>query len=352
VQSFRRIVAYALFLSLTACGGGGGGGGSTIPQATPTPATNLGQQAVQRSDAQSALSGVQAYEESAGGGSISTLTAVRAIRRALAKANPRHPLTCSGGENTTVVNNGNGTATETITDYYNVSCTGQPEDQIVWTASEPNSTTLTGPATFTQWSQTGQVTGTANATITFYIANGGETITGFSFLLTNVVQNGTTLGDVGLACSVNTSGASTACGIAAVANVPSINAMDGASVSLAVGTSSVSMQISAYQGAENALSIAQGAFPAWTISPSSDQTASVSIAGQATNTGFTLTLTDSTNGGTFAITGSSNGTVTGTLTNNSTSATVATFTVDSAGNGTLTYSNGTQVQIVDYVVQG
>lgn len=63
-------------------------------------------------------------------------------------------------------------------------------------------------------------------------------------------------------------------------------------------------------------------------------------------------MTDNTNGGTFAITGSSNGTVTGTLTNNSTSATVATFTVNAAGNGTLTYGNGTQVQIVDYVVQG
>ena len=350
--SFRRIVAYALVASLAACGGGGGVVGPPQPQATPTPATNLGQQAVQRSDAQSALSGVQAYEEYAGGGSISTLTAVRAMHRALAKVNPRHAATCDGGETSTTVTNSNDTVTETITDYYNVNCTGQAQDQIVWTVSEPNSSTLTGPATFIQWSQTGQVTSTANATITFYIANGGATITGFSFLLTNVVQDGTTLGDVGLACSVNASGASTACGIAAVANVPSINAMDGASVSLAEGASSVSMQIAAYQGAQNALTIAQGTFPGWTISPSSDQTASVSIAGQATGTGFTLTLTDSTNGGTFAITGTSSGTVTGTLTNNSTSATVATFTVNSAGNGTLTYSNGTQVQIVDYVVQG
>lgn len=261
-------------------------------------------------------------------------------------------MTCSGGETTTIVSNGNGTATETITDYYSANCTGQAADQIVWTASEPNSTTLTGPATFTQWSPTGAITGTASATITFYVTNGGATVTGFSFLLTNVVQNGTTLGDVGFACSVNANGASTACGIAAVANVPSIGAMDGASVSLAVTTSSVNMQIAAYQGAQSTLSIAQGTFPNWTISPSSDQTASVSITGQATSTGFALTLTDSTNGGTFAITGSSNGTVTGTLTNNSTSATVATFTVNSLGNGTLTYGNGTQVQIVDYVVQG
>lgn len=264
MQSFRRIAAYALVASLTACGGGGGYSPPPPPQPTPTPATNLSQTGVQRSDAQSALSGVQAYEEYAGDGSISTLTAVRAMHRALSKVNPRHPMSCNNGagENSTIVNNGNGTATETITDYYNVNCTGQPEDQIVWTASEPNSNTLTGPATFTQWSPTGAVTGTANATITFYFTNGGATITGYSFLLTNVVQNGTTLGDVGLACSVNSSGASTACGIAAVANVPSINAMDGASVTLAVGTSSVSMQISAYQGAENALSIAQGAFPA------------------------------------------------------------------------------------------
>ena len=347
MQSFRRIAAYALVATLTACGGGGGGySPPPAPQATPTPPTSLSQQAVQRSDAQSALSGVQAYQEYAGGGSLSTLTAQRAMHRALSKINPRHPMACSDGETTTVGPVVNGTVTETITDYYNANCTGQPEDQIVWTASEPNSNELTGPATFTQWSPSGAVTGTANATITFYFTNGGATITGYSFLLTNVVQNGTALGDVGLACSSN------ACGIAAVANVAALNAMDGASVSLAVGTSSVSMQIATYVGAQNSLSIAQGTFPNWTISPSSDQTASVSINGQATSTGFTLTLTDSTNGGTFAITGSSNGNVTGTLTNNSTSATVATFTVNSAGNGTLTYSNGTQVQIVDYVVQG
>ncbi len=347
MQSFRRLAAFAFVVSLTACGGGGGSSTPPIPQATPTPATNLGQPAVQRSDAQGALSGVQAYEEYAGDGSISTLTVVRSMHHALGKLNPRHPMTaCSGGETSTVVSNGNGTATETITDYYNANCTGQAESQIVWTASEPNGTTLTGPATFTQWSPTGAITGTANATITFYVANGEATVTGYSFLLTNVVQNGTALGDVGLACSTNT------CGIAAVANVAALSAMDGASVSLAVGTSSLSMQIATYQGAENSLSIAQGTFPNWTISPSSDQTASVSITGQATNAGFTLTLTDGTNGGTFAITGSPNGTVTGTLTNNSTGATVATFTVNASGNGTLTYSNGTQVQIVDYVVQG
>lgn len=352
--SFRRFAACAFVVSLTACGGGGGGGtvGPPAPQATATPATDLSQQAVQRNDAQSALTGVQAYDEYAGNGSISTLTAVRAIHRALAKANPRHAMTCSGGETTTVGPLINGTVTETITDYYNVNCTGQPEDQIVWTASEPNSTTLTGPATFTQWSAAGAVTGTANATITFYITGGGASITGYSFLLTNVVQNGTTLGDIGLACSVNPNGTSSACGIAAAANVPALNAMDGASVSLSVGTSSVSMQIADYQGGLNALTIAQGTFPNWTISPSSDQTSSVSLTGQATSSGFALTLTDNTNGGTFAITGSSNGTVTGTLTKTSSGATVATFTVNSQGNGTLTYGNGTQVQIVDYVVQG
>ncbi len=349
MQSFRRMAAYALVASLTACGGGGGGG-SSIPQPTATPPTNLSQTSVQRSDAQSALSGVQAYEEYAGQGSVA-LTAVRAMHRALSKANPRHPLTCntSPGVNESIVNNGNGTLTVTIEDYYDDLCT-VPESTIVWTASLSGDN-VTGPATFTEYSNSGAVIGTANAQITFYY-NSAQVWTGFSFLLTNVTQNGTALGDVGLACSVNASGACTATGIAAVANVPAINAMDGASVSLSVTTSSVSMQISTYQGAENALSIAQGSFPDWTISPSSDQTASVSISGQATSTGFALTLTDSTNGGTFAITGTASGNVTGTLTNNSTGATVATFSVNSQGNGTLTYSNGTQVQIVDYVVQG
>jgi len=350
VRNARFVTALICVGALAACGGGGGGGGGSVtPQATPQ--TNISQQSVQRSDAQSALAGVQAYEEYAGGGSISTLTAVRAVHTMLAKVNPktlltsapRHVLACNGaGVNESVSGN-----TITIQDYYNADCTGL-EAQIVWTVTVSGDT-YSGPAQFTEYSESGTQTGSASVQITFVFNSAGTELTGFSFLLSNVVENGTAIsGQIGLACSA---GASTTCGIAAVANVTAIDLEDGASVTASGSASSVSMQIASYQGAENSLSIAAATIPNWTISPSSDLISSVSIAGQATGTGFTLTLTDSTNGGTFAMTGSSTG-VTGTLTNNSTGATVATFTVNSQGNGTLTYSNGTQVSIVDYIVQG
>ncbi|MGD0969070.1 MAG: hypothetical protein ABR949_12395 [Candidatus Aquilonibacter sp.] len=355
-MSNARFVAALIFVGALAGCGGGGGGGTTLPQATPTPATNLGQQAVQRSDAQSALAGVQAYEEYSGGGSISTFSAARAMHLALTKVDakgllartPRADATCEDGAEESIVAGAGGSEIVTIEDFYDDGCT-EPEAEIVWTASQSGNN-ITGPATFTQYAQNGSVTGTASATITFYYTSTG-TPTGYAFLLTNITQNGTNLGDVGFACTLSSTGATTACGVAAVANVASQSVEQGASVSMAVA-SGISMQIEAYQGAENTLSVAQSTLPNWSISPSSDLTASVSISGQATATGFTLTLTDNSNGGTFAITGSSSGSVTGTLTSNTGGATDATFTVNAQGNGTLTYSNGTQVSIVDYLVQG
>jgi hypothetical protein len=351
VRYVRFVTALICAGALAACGGGGSGG-TTLPQATPTPATNLSQTSVQRSDAQSALAGVQAYEEYNGGGSISTLTSVRAVHTMLARINPRHPMTCatSPGLSETVVSTGSNTATITIENYYDSACT-QLEAEIVWNVTISGET-FSGPAQFTEFSQSGTQTGSANVQITFVFNNAGTELTGFSFLMSNVVQNSTAIsGEIGLACSAGATSGSATCGIAAVANVSALNLEDGVSVTASASSSSLSMQALDYQGPENALSIAAGTIPNWTISPSSDLVSSVSISGQTTASGFTLTLTDSTNGGTFAIVGSSSG-VTGTLTDNSTGGTDATFTVNAQGNGTLTYSNGTQVSIVDYLVQG
>ncbi|HUN29685.1 MAG TPA: hypothetical protein VMV65_07745 [Alphaproteobacteria bacterium] len=352
MRNARFVTALVGAGALAACGGGGGGGGGTGVTVPPPVPTNLSETSVQRNDAQSALSGVQAYQEYAGGGSISTLTAVRVVHTMLAKTNPktlltappRHVLSCNTSPGVNEYTSGD---TITIEDYYDSQCT-QLEAEIVWTVTQSGNT-YTGPAVFTEYSMTGGVTESANVQITFIFNSADTAVTGFSFLLSNVVDNGTAIsGEIGLACNAGTA---TTCDIAVVANVAALSAEDGSSVSATATTSSISMQISDYQGAENSLSIAQGTFPAWVISPSADLVASVSIAGQATSSGFSLSLTDSTNGGTFAITGTSSG-VTGTLTNNATGATVASFTVDDQGNGTLTYSNNSQVSIVDYIVQG
>jgi hypothetical protein len=353
VRSFSRCLAlFSIVASLVACGGGGGGG--TIPSgpaATATPNASLAQQSVQRGDAQATLSGVQTYEELEGSGSAGVLASVRTARAMLAKTHARALLasrhiaaTCESGEEETISGD-----TITVEEFYDSGCT-EPEATIVWTASQ-DGYDLTGPATFTTYSTSGAVTETAQMTITFYY-NSADVLTGIALLFSSIVENGVQLGQLGVACTESSTNA-TSCGLASVSNVGALNVEDGASVTATVSSSeAVSMQIAEYQGAQNTLSISQGTLPSWTISPASDQTASYSLSGQPSGSGFTLTLTDVTNGGTFAVTGSAGGTITGTLTSNASGATEASFTVNALGSGTLTYGSGTQVTITDFVVQG
>jgi hypothetical protein len=359
VRSLFVVAAFAcVAFGLAACGGGGGGsssGASGVYNPVPSPSSsagaNLSQTSVERTDAQGALAGVQTYEEIAGGGSISTLTARRAMHSMLAKLNPkaligqpRRPATCNDGSG---VNETVTATTITIEQYYDDECT-EPEAEIVWTYTQLGDE-VTGPATFTEYSVSGATTETANAQITFEY-NGSDQLVGFAFLLSNIVDQGTQLGSTGVACIDMTS---EDCDVASIANAAPLDAEDGVVVSAAVtntSTLAVTMQISTYQGAENALTIVQGVLPNWTITPASDLTQSLSISGSSSASGFTLTLTDNTNGGSFAIIGTAGG-ATGTLTNTATGATVASFSVNAQGNGTLTYGNGSTASIVDYVVQ-
>lgn len=363
VRSYFAAVCVALVVS--ACGGGGGG--SSSGGITPGGGngngngggSSLSQTSVQRSDAEGALVGVETYRSYSDGGSPTTLTSLRRTLSRLGKhamlLHERSATTCENDSEISEVAGTNGTEIFTIDDYYDSMCT-QLEDSLVWTASAQGDD-ITGPATFTQYSTSGAITGTADAVITFVYTNSSlSVLSGISFLLTDVTENGSTSsGSIGLACSETAAGATGECSVAVTENVAALSEELGAvaTISLASSNQSIAMQIAAYQGAENALAIASGTFPAWTISPASDVVASDSIAGGATSGGgFTLTLTDNTNGGTLAIVGSSSGTVNGTLTNTATGSTVATFTIDSSGDGTLTYSSGTQVSIVDYIVQG
>jgi hypothetical protein len=124
----------------------------------------------------------------------------------------------------------------------------------------------------------------------------------------------------------------------------------GAVANVTVSGTSVDMKISQYAG--SSLTIATATFPDWTITPSSSLTQSVSISGSAAASGYTLALTDSANDGTYTIDGNtSTGNVTGTLVQTGSSTTYASFAVDSAGNGTVTYANGSTENIVDYIIQ-
>jgi hypothetical protein len=364
VRYVRFVAALICVAALTACGGGGGsssgggGGGGTPPQ------SNISQQSVQRTDVQSGLSGLQAYESYEGGGSLTSFTATRALTAAVRRRG-RAVLTtrrrdgaagCDDGVVQTEVPNSSGTVvTVTVSVYYDAAC-DNIESTLVWAASETSSTEISGPATLTNYSTTGAVTETANATIAFYL-NSQDELTGLSILATSIVANGVSLGQAGIACNVP-SLSSFSCGVAAATNIASSSLEDGANVSLSGSQTStqltVSMSISTYQGALNALSITAATFPDWTISPSADLLGSLSMSGteSPTSTTVSLTMTDSTNNATLTMSGSVGGTITGTLTNNATGTAVATFSVNAQGNGTVTYGNGSTASIVDYMVQG
>jgi hypothetical protein len=365
VRYVRFVAALICVAALAACGGGsggsssgGGGGGGTPPQ------SNISQQSVQRTDVQSGLSGLQAYESYEGGGSLTSFTATRALTAAVRRRG-RAVLTtrrrdgaagCDDGVVQTEVPNSSGTVvTVTVSVYYDAAC-DNIESTLVWAASETSSTEISGPATLTNYSTTGAVTQTANATIAFYL-NSQDELTGLSILATSIVANGVSLGQAGIACNVP-SLSSFSCGVAAATNIASSSLEDGANVSLSGSQTStqltVSMSISTYQGALNALSITAATFPDWTISPSADLLGSLSMSGteSPTSTTVSLTMTDSTNNATLTMSGSVGGTITGTLTNNATGTAVATFSVNAQGNGTVTYGNGSTASIVDYMVQG
>ncbi len=365
MRNIRFVAALMCVGALTACGGGGGGSSSGGGSGVNPPQSNISQQSVQRTDVQSGLSGLQAYQSYEGGGSLTGFTATRALTAAV-RRNGRTVLStrrrdgaagCDDGVvEETPIDNSNGSITITINVYYDAAC-DNIESSLTWTASEvPSSDEVSGPATLIDYSTSGTVTETANATIAFYL-NSQDELTGLSFLATSIVANNVSLGQAGIACNVP-SLSSFSCGVAAATNIASSSLEDGANVSLSGSQTStqltVNMQISTYQGALNALSITAATFPDWTISPSADLLGSLSMSGteSASSTTVSLTMTDSTNNATLTMSGSAGGTITGTLTNNATGATVATFTVNAQGNGTVTYGNGSSASIVDYMVQG
>jgi hypothetical protein len=350
--SFTAVVA---LLVLAACGGGGSSSPGSV--SVPPPVNDgVTQQSVQRADSQDALVGVEGYQEFTTGGE-SALAVGPTMHRLVRKIGARSLLgrrdtstgceagSSGGGVEITTTQTGADTETVTIQEYYDAACT-ELESTLNWTATISSSATgytIAGPATFSEYAEgSSTVTESANAQIAFY-ENSSETLTGISILLTGITIDGNSAGSLGVAC---TETGATACGLAMVT---SGNSEVGALASMTLSGSSVSMQISQYAG--SSLTIAPATLPDWTISPASDQTQSVSISGSASGSGFTLTMTDSQNGGTYTIDGSSSGTVTGTLVVTGTSTTEASFTLNAAGNGTVTFSNGTTANVVDYVIE-
>lgn len=170
---------------------------------------------------------------------------------------------------------------------------------------------------------------------------------------------------VGVACNV-LSASAVGCGFGAVDHATSIGQDLGATLAFnaneGASNGSVTVTLSgngaAYSGAVNALSLNAGSFPNWTIAggstiDSATFNGSVTFAASGALTGASFTLSDAASDATVTVSAAGSPVVvTGIVKQTDTGATLATFTTDAAGNGTITYSNGTTAPIVAWHVMG
>jgi hypothetical protein len=150
------------------------------------------------------------------------------------------------------------------------------------------------------------------------------------------------------------------------------------------GPTGLQLQINGagYSGALGALTLASGTPPAWTIGGGTQDgtltgTATIGFGGYEHTRGggwhnghhrggggghhggdpgpgamssIDLTLTDTADGLTVAITSAGNGKLNGAVTDTATGAAVATMSLDFSGTGTITYTNGSVDQVQDWVI--
>ena len=369
-RTFAPIVGtLALTTIIAGCGGGGGGGAtsSTSPvTATPAP---VAQVPVQRTDAAQTLQMLRVLQIS---GSLGApmLTGLSVERRTagalrlqsgalrLAASTPA----CNNGSEVSSVTNPNGSSTVVADTFYDSTCQ-TPEQSFAWTPTLTGST-LAGPATLTKYAQTGSVlsyeTSTLSVTFTDTTFAQPSQIAINASVATAV--GGPSIGALDLSCTIAGPGMSGAsCGMGTLADLSSLSEEFGATMTISGSqnltggnTLQASVSAQAYQGSLNGLTLAAGSFPAWTISGGNqiDTASAVVVASYSTGGGassLSFTMTDAQDGATVTLAVAPTG-YAGTITQTSNGATIATFTIDPLGDGTITYSDGTQGQIVDYIL--
>ncbi|MGZ3510474.1 MAG: hypothetical protein ACXVAC_19140 [Vulcanimicrobiaceae bacterium] len=371
-------------LFLAACGGGGGGGSSspgTPPVNNPQPQAKVQTVAVQRALANQAL-GVtldtqQAYNFG-GGGSTSTFSIVRKSidalsRKVAAEYRPGMRVAMSGAVRPSVVfppcSNGveavqTQVGSAEIQEYerifYDTACSQLHQDIFI-DAIATSATAAMATGTDSQYTTTGTVF--AYNTLQLSITGIGTGTGTFSVVVTDAASaSAAELGRLGVACNVGTG--ALGCGFGALVHDGTASQDDGMTVNISASatTSSTGTTVpingngGAYFGPLNGMTLSQGTFPAWTLNGGS-QVDSASFSGQLSyNTlgylsGGTLTVSDSADDGTATITASGSS-ISGAVKQTSTGQTVATFTVDQNGNGTISYNSGATAQISDWQVIG
>ena len=320
--------------------------------------------------AQQSLEFLSGSRELSGGG-LATASIVR--RAAGAWRRPAQTLRrtaslgpCTAGQESNATLTSPTTATFTVEDFYDGTCL-TPAYMMVWNATQTSTVAFQGPGNITYYDASGTTIGYATFTLsgTFTDTTLAQ-LAQLSFDVTSLSQSPSapSIGAVALACGLNGQPNGLACGIGAVANVSSLSASYGATVTLSgAGTStgsSTNVQVNgsaqAYQGALNGLSVSAGAFPAWVIAGGTqvDQaTGSLTAAFNLNGVPVSMneTITDAADQATVSLSAGASG-ISGTVTDTQNGVVVATFTISPIGFGTISYSNGSTAQIEDFMIAG
>jgi hypothetical protein len=380
----RRAFAFAVASAvLAACGGGGGGGGTTSP-ATQAPSGNrpIQSTSVQRAVASQALAVPSAVNLASTYGAVTGADVGRhvmsAARQAMAgwrvgASSQASPMglrrlssvvysACSNGLESATIEISQTEVQLYAREFYDSACTKLYQD-IFLDAVATSAYAATASGTDTYYSTSGQVYDytTVRLSITSPTANSGT----ISALATDAPSaTAAQSAAVGIACSFATT--SLGCGFgdvvheaAASQDLGSTLAFNAtASGSATTETVSINGTGSAFSGSLNALTLSAGTFPAWVVGGGStidtvtfNGTETFTSSGDLT--AIALTVSDAADDGT--VTMSAGGTpvvISGTVKQTDTGQTLATFTVDASGNGTITYSNGTTAPISNWNVLG
>lgn len=384
-RGYSGAIGFIVFLIvavvLAACGGGGT---SSTPGMSGGGATNSSAASVasQRNVAGSALASVGDdvdFDEWGPSGGISTLALQDAVSVQDVHTQSASG-TCQNGVEFSQSSTGSGQVTQTIEIFFDPSCT-EPFKLITQTITFSSSGgSIQGSEEV--WDQAGAVVAYKTFSLAFTLSNGHAT----SIVAQKSVApapSASPLLQVGESCVFGTSnpidcGAGNVLTISQPTASPSPLDESIGFTGTATGTfvtpspspsasppswgqpNELQIQLdgTGYTGAIGALTLASATLPAWTISGGTQVltltgTVTLGFGGPQWGGGAmsSISLDESALGLTVTLTSSKGGKLTGDVTNSS-GTVVATITLDYSGTGTITYSNGTTAQVVDWIILG
>jgi hypothetical protein len=282
-------------------------------------------------------------------------------RRAIAAHRSRTDSSCVGGEEYSTTTVSTTVSSITVEIFYDAACT-EPESLGQFTVTENSATSATISGSDTLYTMAGTIDGYNTLTLSLSVPSALGPITVTDQVSEASSPSSQPFANIGSTCSINSNGNET-CSIAVADHSAALNA-DNAVVENVTETvtevPSLSETIagngSAYLGALNSIGITQQGTATWTVTggskvDSATLSATYGYTGSTLVNNAALTISDSANGGVVSVMfNASSQTYEGTLTQGSSGATLATFSVDPTGSGTITYSNGATGTISNGVI--